>query len=399
MQEILERAREVAVVLAERAPTADRERKLTQDSLRMLHEAGLLTLTIPRSLGGAEVDVLTQMEIYEIIGGACASTAWSVANPLGQCSRMQGMMGAAAEPYLRTVVEDGKIIAHSAIPTGTTVAAPGGYLANGRWPFVSGSHWAGWYLFSTMVPGPPPGWEKTDAAPEPPKSHNRWLVVHPSKERVRIDETWEAMALRASMSHDVLMEDVFVPEDRAPLDNRPPSHVPWVADAPPALRVPSRSPFWMASIMLGIAQAALDDTLESAKTSTMALGGQAKIRMPGNQFAVADAAMAIESGRAFLHQEVRLLLNKARSGEEFVPGDAVRMSMAGLVARENAQKAVDRLFAIRGATGLFEANNFERHYRDVRAGTLHAVSTPDVVRENTDKYLFGVPADTQPRWG
>jgi alkylation response protein AidB-like acyl-CoA dehydrogenase len=63
--------------------------------------------------------------------------------------------------------------------------------------------------------------------------------------------------------------------------------------------------------------------------------------MPGNQFAVADAAMEIESARAFLYQEVRAIMAKAEAGAEFQPMDATRMEMAGLVARENAIKAVD----------------------------------------------------------
>lgn len=51
--------------------------------------------------------------------------------------------------------------------------------------------------------------------------------------------------------------------------------------------------------------------------------------------------------------------------------------MAGLVATQNAQKAVDRLFGIRRAYGLLEKDDFERYYRDVRMGTLVANQTPD----------------------
>ena len=162
--------------------------------------------------------------------------------------------------------------------------------------------------------------------------------------------------------------------------------------------MPTKARVWMASMMLGLAQTALDETVEYAKARGMALGGNAKTSMPGNQFAVADAAMAIESGRAFLVQEARAITAKAMAGQEFVPDDAARMEMAGLVARQNAQSAVDRLFAIRGATGLFESGNFERYYRDVRMGTLHAVSTPDLVREEVGKHIFGIPLDVQPRW-
>ena len=76
---------------------------------------------------------------------------------------------------------------------------------------------------------------------------------------------------------------------------------------------------------------------------------------------------------------------------DFVPNGVARMEMAGLVARENAQKAVDRLFAVRSAHGLFESGNFERYYRCVRMGTLHAVNAPDLMREQVGKHLFGIP--------
>ena len=55
------------------------------------------------------------------------------------------------------------------------------------------------------------------------------------------------------------------------------------------------------------------------------------------------------------------------------------MAMGGLVAGVNAQNVDGVPFASRGANGLFEEGNFESYYRDVRIGTLHAVSTPDVV--------------------
>jgi len=46
--------------------------------------------------------------------------------------------------------------------------------------------------------------------------------------------------------------------------------------------------------------------------------------------------------------------------------------MDSLVANENAQKAVDGLFAVSGVHGLFENDDLERYYRDVRMGTFVA---------------------------
>ena len=156
---------------------------------------------------------------------------------------------------------------------------------------------------STLVPGPPPGWKSADGASEPPNNHNRWMLVRPDETGVSIEQTWQAMAVRASMSNDVVLEELFIPEERAPVDKRPAPHQSWLPDGAAALRVPSRSRPWMPAMMLGVAEAALNETIEFAKPRAMSVGGQPRTSMPGNQFAVADAAMAIESGRAFLHQE------------------------------------------------------------------------------------------------
>ena len=122
--------------------------------------------------------------------------------------------------------------------------------------------------------------------------------------------------------------------------------------------------------MLGIAQAALDETVEFALARSMTMGSGSRASMPGNQFAVADAAMYIESARSLLLQKANLVTAKAESGSPFTPEDALRLSTAGLVGTQNAQKAADRLFSIRGAHGLYEKDGFERYYRDVRMGKL-----------------------------
>ncbi|MCH2499809.1 MAG: acyl-CoA dehydrogenase family protein [Dehalococcoidia bacterium] len=380
-EDLVRAANQAAGRIAERAAEADRQRRVPVENIQDLHEAGLLTVAIPKEFGGSEADLVTQIAVYELIGGACASTAWVMGNHSVLCTRALGMMGEGAYSLIRDVAENGSLISHAAIPGGDTKSAPGGFVASGRWPFVSGSSISTWMFLSTMVDG-----------------DNRWMLMPTSQPGLTIEETWFAMAARGSMTHDVLLDNVFVPENMAPVSKRPAPHAPWLPDGPPVLKVPTKARVWMSGMMLGVAQAALDETVEFGKARSMTLGGATRGSMPGNQFAVADAAMYIESGRAFLVQEAQAITAKAISGEEFVPGDAARMEMAGLVARGNAQKAVDRLFGVRGAHGLFETDNFERYYRDVRMGTLHAVSTPDLVREEVGKHLFGIPLDVQPRW-
>ena len=86
--DIVARAQDVAALLKLRASAADRARELPVENMRDLHEAGLMTLAISDELGGTEADLITQMAVYEIIGGACASTAWCLGNHGVMCTRL-----------------------------------------------------------------------------------------------------------------------------------------------------------------------------------------------------------------------------------------------------------------------------------------------------------------------
>ena len=403
--EMVERARAVAVKVADRAAAAERARELPPETVGDLHGSGLLAMANSLAQGGTDADLITQLAVLEIIGGACASTAWCLANHLATQAVVGGLLGEGFGPYIKAVVEEGAVFAAAHMPAGTGKAAPGGFVCSGRWPFVSFSNRARWAFLSTPVDGPPPGWAPSEETPDPPQSHIRLMGVEFGTPGVRIEDTWKAMALRASMSNDVVLDEVFIPEELAPPHNIPRIDDPWPPSAKtdPNVRK-SIHPLILhlvhiPAVMLGIAEAALRDTIEYGKARSMSIGGQIRGSMPGNQFAVADAAMAIESGRAYIYRETRVIMERVEAGEACSPSELMQLRMADLLARENAQKAVDRLFSIRGAHGLYESARFERYYRDVRIGTLPAWVAPDLVREEAGKHLFGIPADVKPRWG
>ena len=399
--DIIVRAQSVAARLAKRAQEVDEAREVPPESISDLHEAGLLSMAIPSSQGGTEVDLVTQLMVIEVIAGACASTGWCLANHTAAVKRAQALMHDRVTPYAEAIVAEGALLSHAIVPSGTTRPAPGGYVTTGSWAFVSGSMRARWAFLGTLVPGPPPGWTPTDGT-TPPASHTRRLIVELDSPGVRIEPTWQAMSLRASMSHDVVLDEVFVREDLAldaplqgPLEIMAPD-LPWVLRLPAGTPIHGGAP--CAAMSLGISQSALRETIEYAKASSMTLGGNRRTSMPGNQFAVADAAMLIEAGRALLHQKARAVMTRAEADEPFTAQDVAGMAMAGVVACENAQKAVDRLFSVRGAHGLYETDSFQRYYRDVRFSTLVAGSAPDLMREQVGKYLFDIPLDVLPRW-
>ena len=79
---LIEAARRIAPVIREHYDEAERERRLSPPVLAALHDAGLLRMCTPRSLGGLEVDPLTRALVIEEISGHDTAAGWTLANPL-----------------------------------------------------------------------------------------------------------------------------------------------------------------------------------------------------------------------------------------------------------------------------------------------------------------------------
>ncbi len=207
------------------------------------------------------------------------------------------------------------MLGFGAVPTeAETKASPGGYTAFERWLFISFSHRCRWVLLITRVQGAP-----TDQSLTGPDG--RCLIVPLGDDGVRIEDTWQAMSLRATISNDVVLDQVFFPDERAPVFTRPALGETWVDAAFAALRAAGLATGRLVTgpIMIGVAQAVPDSTIEFATGQNMTFGGGKRASMPGNQFAVADAAMYIESARALLYQEDRVVTAKAVSDGPFTP--------------------------------------------------------------------------------
>ena len=74
----------------------------------------------------------------------------------------------------------------------------------------------------------------TDQSPTGPDG--RCLIVPLDDDGVRIENTWQAVSLRATMSNDVVLDQVFFPDERVAVFRRPAPGKTWVGAAPAALQ-------------------------------------------------------------------------------------------------------------------------------------------------------------------
>src|SRR6185295_10315752 len=118
------------------------------------------------------------------------------------------------------------------------------------------------------------------------------LAAERGTEGMQIVETWDAMGMRASGSHDIEFVDAFVPDEcligveGAGFEGGLQS-LPWYA-------------LGIASVYLGIAASAFDFVVAYAKHRQLHPQPRSIAHLPGVQFDVAEMSIALEAARAFV---------------------------------------------------------------------------------------------------
>ena len=95
-QELLERARALKPLLARNAAQAEDERRIPEENIAALDEAGLFKITKPKRFGGYEVPFETKLEVSAILAEACPSTAW-VVTLTNVCAWFTGLFSGRAQ--------------------------------------------------------------------------------------------------------------------------------------------------------------------------------------------------------------------------------------------------------------------------------------------------------------
>ena len=209
--DLADRARALAPLITRDADEIERTRRLTPAVTSALIENGLYRALLPKSLGGTEATLQAFMQMQEEVAKADASTAWC----LGQCS-----VCAMTAAYLdRDAAEEifnapPGILAWGAIAHEVKVV-PGGYIANARWDFASGSRQASWlgaHVRVVEADGTPR--RKADGSPE------IRTILFPVSSATMYD-VWDVIGLKGTGTDSYSVENLFVPEKFAALRDDP----------------------------------------------------------------------------------------------------------------------------------------------------------------------------------
>jgi alkylation response protein AidB-like acyl-CoA dehydrogenase len=119
------------------ADAAEAQATLPQATVQALDDAGLFALKLPAVLGGAEADLVTQLEVLEALSYIDASAGWCT---LIGAAAIAGPGAFLMEEAIAQIFAHGHVprAAGTFMPSGHAVPVDGGYRVSGRWAFASG---------------------------------------------------------------------------------------------------------------------------------------------------------------------------------------------------------------------------------------------------------------------
>jgi len=388
--QLIELAGRLADEFAGRATEHDRGNSFPFENIEALKQAGYTALVVPERHGGMGADLLDFVLCQERLAQGCGATALAINMHLFGIGSMVERAGAAERPeqglFLELIGRQRKIIGGglSEPESGgdwglfATKARRDGeaYVLNGRKVFTSLSPVIDYFLVMATVEGDGPLSSAT-------------FAVGRKTPGVELVETWDAMGMRATASHDLVLKDVRVPA-AAMADPRPVG--PLGAEA---ISLFAWFELSIAAVYTGVAIAAMKFTREFAQRFKPFTLERPINYLPGVQFAMADAHALLAQSRALLVQSTRDYLDQRTSA---APEETLaRLVTAKYAAVSNAIRIVDYCMEIAGAHGFLRRNPLERLFRDVRAGMNHPLSNARA-REFIGKVALGVPLATIPRW-
>lgn len=359
--EALKRARELIPLLKQEASASEKLTHITPATLNALHETGLLRYMQPKRWGGMELDFVAVFDIPEMLGRGDASAAWTFTN-LSAHHRLLALWDDKAQEEIWGDNPDACIASGIAYIQGRGRKVDGGYVVSGKWGFSSGVDVSTWNMLACVVYD---GDKPVD-----------WRMCLMPKSDYQIIDDWQTLGMRGTGSRSVQCKDVFVPEHRALCMHsaKPGFAFPgWKVNTAPQYRIPL-SGFGGTGIggtMVGNAQAMLDEMIATVKARSTSYTGAKMRDFQAVQLRIGMAAAKIDAVRAWLRNDCIEAQNIIESGGNLDTEQRLRYKRNSAVGIKLATEAVDTLYEMAGAGGIYDASVMQRYFRDAHAAAGH----------------------------
>jgi len=375
--ELVQRATAMIPTLRARAEDCEKARKVPRETIAEFEAAGFYNIVKQKKFGGYEMSPIVLYRVLQELGRGCASSAW-VMMVTGIHNWEMALFGDAASQDLWGTNDLAKT-SSSYHPWGKVEAVEGGYRLNGTWKFSSGCDHCDWAILGGFV--------KADT---PTGTDN--LVFLVPRTDYEISDTWYTFGLQGTGSKDLVLKDVFVPRHRTHslVESFMMTHT---AELAPTYRTSFGNTFSFAvsSVLIGIAQGAVDLFIEQMAVRTNTIDGTKSNTSPYVRDRLGRASSNVRGAKARLERAMREMDAKISAGVEITLEDRAQYKFdAGRIGRD-CEEAVISLYKSTAARGLLMSNPMQRFLRDALAGANHITLNADDTAGNLGGVLLGSP--------
>jgi 3-hydroxy-9,10-secoandrosta-1,3,5(10)-triene-9,17-dione monooxygenase len=232
-------------------------------------------------------------------------------------------------------------------------------------------------------------WLDDNAPPE-----QRIFLLHRSQ--YKIIDTWFAGGLRGTGSKDVEASEQFVPEHLtlAVADTKGGATPGSAVNPGPLFKMPvfALFPYMLSGVALGIAEGLIDE-FSSIGNKSGKMTGARIAEIQSTQIRYSEAVAYARASR-------NAQLANCREAWDLIAGGQVpdlktkaRYRLEGAYAVEWAVRAVDVMFGLAGAAGLYESSSTPRAFRDAHAVKQHFSFNTDIAGTTHGRIALGLPGD------
>ncbi len=335
------------------AAEIDKTERFPEETVEAMAEMGLLGIPFPESYGGADMDNLSYAQCIEEISKVCASTGVIVSAHTSLCATPIYMFGTEEQKqkYLIPLASGKKLGAFGLTEPGAgtdasgqkTVAVKDGdhYVLNGSKIFITNAGPAEVYVIFAM----------TDK--EAGTRGISAFIVEKGYKGFSIGKHEDKMGIRASSTCELVFEDCIVPAENLLGEEGKGFKI--------AMMTLDGGRIGIAAQALGIAQGAIDETVEYVKTRQQF--GRPLSKFQNTQFELASMQAMTEAARLLVYQA-------AHAKDNHEPYSHLA-AMAKLVASETASDVTRRCLQLFGGYGYIKEYPMERMMRDAKITEIY----------------------------
>jgi alkylation response protein AidB-like acyl-CoA dehydrogenase len=347
----------IGPALGARADDIAALRRLPDDVVSALRDAGAFRIAAPRALGGPEMTPREQTEVIETLSVHEASVGWCTM--IGSDGPYYGsFLGPDAAAELWPSID--AVTAGQIPPSGQARRVDGGYLVSGRWAFGSGCNHADVIVGGCVVmDGDAPA--MVDGSPDV-------LVACAPASSWAVLDTWDTTGLAGSGSNDYTVTDLFVPE----------RHVFRFADPPqrpePLFAWPGMFFVNVPGVPLGVARRAIDVAAAIAAEKTLVPEMVLLRDTSRAKLAIAHAEAALGAARAYVYEALDALWDALCADETPTIDVRVALGLSRAHAFHVAVEVTQSMSALIGASSIYRSHPLERLVRDAITMSRHIVA-------------------------